>query len=97
MILGDAMETRTLSEFQKNTDAHIRRVWQTKAPLSVRVEAEQRVVVQDAETYQHMVDRLDEMELVEAVNAAEAQFHRGGGPPAREALMELTQKLGTPG
>jgi len=91
------METRTLSEFQQSTDEYVRRVWETKAPMSVRVEGEERVVVQDAETYHKMVDRIDEMELIEAVRIAEDEYRRGEGRPAREALMQLRQKLGIPG
>ena len=54
-------------------------------------------MVQSAEAYQEMLERLDRAETVAALRAALQEEARGEARPAREALEELRQKHGISG
>lgn len=49
-------------------------------------------MVQDAEAYQSLLDRLERAEAIAAIRQGLAEFERGEGRSAREALEELRVK-----
>ncbi len=52
------------------------------------------IQVQDAESYQQILDRLERFEAAEAIRLGIAAAEEGRVKPAREALAELQRKLG---
>jgi len=60
--------------------------------LTVNGKAE--VVVQDAESYQMMLDRLDRIDTTEAIRQGLDEAERGEGRSAREVFAELSAKHG---
>lgn len=52
------------------------------------------VVVQDAEAYQQLLERLEYAESVAAIRKGIEEFESGQGKPARESLEELRAKHG---
>ena len=61
------------------------------------VNGKARLVVQDAEGYQEILDRLERFESVEAIRLGIAAAEEGRVKPARQALAELQEKLGISG
>lgn len=92
----DLREIRSLTDFQRNTKEHLDRMKKTQAPMVLTVNGKAELVVQDADAYQQVMERLHRAETVAAVRAAQDEFDRGGGRPAREALDELRAKHGIP-
>src|SRR5687767_2073229 len=93
----DLREIRSLTDFQRNARDYIQRVKQTRNPLVLTVNGKAEVVVQDAEAYQEMLDRLERAETVAALRVALEPEERGEARPVREALEELRRKHGIPG
>lgn len=90
----DLKEIRSLTDFQRNAKTYLKRVKETKRPLVLTVNGKAELVVQDVESYQELLERIDRMEAVEAIGRAMEELARGEGQPAREALEELRQKHG---
>lgn len=84
----------SMSEFVRNARSHAERLRATRRPEVLTLNGAAELVVQNAEAYQAMLDRLDELETLAALNEAAAEIDRGEGVPAEEALALLRQKLG---
>jgi PHD/YefM family antitoxin component YafN of YafNO toxin-antitoxin module len=93
----DLREVRSDTEFQRNVKHYVGRLKQKKTPLVLTINGRAELVVQDAESYQELLDRLDRAEAVAAIKQAMDQFERGEGRPAREALEQLRKKHGVSG
>jgi|ERR1700733_6720822 PHD/YefM family antitoxin component YafN of YafNO toxin-antitoxin module len=61
-------DIRSVTDFQRNARTHVARLRKTKAPMVLTVNGSAAIVVQDAATYQKLLDRVDELEFVAAVN-----------------------------
>jgi prevent-host-death family protein len=90
----DLNEIHSLSDFQRNTKSYIERMKELKSPVVLTVNGKAELVVQDAASYQELLDRVERAETVAAVRRAMEEFDRGEGRPAREALEELRNKHG---
>ena len=66
----------------------------TGRPVVLTVNGKAELVVQDAEGYQQILDRLERFEAVEAIRIGIAAAEEGRLKPARRALAELQEKLG---
>ena len=60
----DLREVRSVTEFQRNIKEYIGRLKRKKTPLVLTVNGRAELVVQDAESYQTMLDRLERAETI---------------------------------
>ncbi len=88
----DLREVRSVTEFQRNVKHYVSRLKRKRTPLVLTVNGRAELVVQDAGTYQELLDRLDRAEAVSAIKQAMAEFDRGQGRPARQALEGLRKR-----
>ena len=88
----DLTEIRSLTDFQRNTKEHIARLKATGQPLVLTVNGKAELVVQDAESYQHMLDSLDRTEAIEGIRRGLEDVENGRTQPLREALDEISRK-----
>lgn len=82
-------DIRSLSEFQRNTRMHIRRLSKTGRPEVLTVNGKASVVVQDAAAYQRLLDQVEEAKTAGAIESAE----RGEGIPMKEAFAMVRQRI----
>src|SRR5437764_10773464 len=87
-------DIHSLTEFQRHAKSFIEKLQASKSPLVLTVNGQPAVVVQDAETYQALLERLREMEDLAAIREGLAQAEAGDVRPAGEALAELQAKQG---
>ena len=87
-------EVRSLADFQSQPAELLAHVQRSHKPLVLTVEDKPAVVVQDAETYQRLRDRIYELEVIQAIQVGLEDVKAGRVRPAREALAELGAKLG---
>ncbi|MBK5293283.1 MAG: type II toxin-antitoxin system Phd/YefM family antitoxin [Acidobacteriia bacterium] len=83
-----------LTDFKRNTSEFVSQMKKTHRPVVLTVNGKAELVVQDAESYQQILDRLDRLEAVEAIRLGMAAAEEGSVKPARQALAELQEKLG---
>jgi PHD/YefM family antitoxin component YafN of YafNO toxin-antitoxin module len=82
----------SLSDFQRKTREHIRRLKRTRRPEVLTVNGKAEVVVQDARSYQDLLDALDEAQAVAGIRAGLESMDRGEGRPASEALSAIRKR-----
>ena len=90
----DLREVRSVTEFQRNIKDYVGRLKQKKTPLVLTVNGRAELVVQDAESYQEMLDRLERAEAAAAIRRGMEQAERGEGIPLKEAEERLRKKQG---
>jgi prevent-host-death family protein len=87
-------DIRPLTDFKRNTGAFMTKMKKTRRPVVLTVNGRAELVVQDAKSYQEILDRLERLEAVEAIRVGIAAAEKGRVRPARKALAELQEKLG---
>jgi PHD/YefM family antitoxin component YafN of YafNO toxin-antitoxin module len=87
-------DVHELTDFQRNTDALIDQMKRTHRPLVLTVDGKVELIVQDAEGYNQILERLDRLEAVDAIRVGIEDAKAGRVRPAREALSKLQEKLG---
>jgi PHD/YefM family antitoxin component YafN of YafNO toxin-antitoxin module len=90
----DAREIYPLTDFLRNHKAHVRRLQKTQAPEVLTVNGKAELVVQDAASYQSLLDRLHHMETLAAIQEGMASAERGELKPAAQVLNEMRAKYG---
>ncbi len=91
-----SQDIHPLTDFKRNTSDFVIRMKKTRRPLVLTVNGKAELVVQDAKSYQQILDRLDRLEGVEAIRLGIAAADEGRVNPARKALTDLHRKLGIP-
>ncbi len=82
-----------MSEFQRNTRDHIRKLKATGKPAVLTVNGQAEVVVQSAKAYRKLLDRQEELlETVQGISRGLDQAKRGEGIPMREFLQALAKE-----
>ncbi|MHB1021083.1 MAG: type II toxin-antitoxin system prevent-host-death family antitoxin [Acidobacteriaceae bacterium] len=92
----DLREVRSVTDFQRNAKEYVGKLKGSKTPLVLTVNGRAALVVQDAASYQELLDRLEELELVAAVKEGLKDAAAGRVRPARAALAEVREKYGLP-
>lgn len=90
----DLTNTTSLSEFSRNTRAHIEWLKETGQPELLTVNGEAAVVVQSAAAYQELMRRAEYTETIAAIREGLAAHDRGQAVAMRKALEALANKNG---
>ena len=87
-------DIRSLTDFKRHTNDFVRQMKETRAPVVLTVNGKAELVVQDAESYQALLDRLDQIEAIEGIRRGLQQLERSEGRPAAEAFAEFRDRHG---
>ena len=90
----DLREVRSVTEFQRNIKDYVVRLKEKETPLVLTVDGRAELVVQDAESYQLMLDRLERAETVAAIRRGMKDAEEGRMIPLDEAVAKLRAKHG---
>ena len=85
-----SQDIHPLTDFKRNTSEFMSRMKKTRRPVVLTVNGKAELVVQDAESYQQILDRLERFEAVEAIRLGIAAAEEGRVKPARQALSETS-------
>lgn len=86
----------SLTHFKRNSTEVIEQLKATGQPMVLTVNGKAEVVVQDAASYQRMLDLVDRAEAVLGVKRGLEAMARGEGIPAEEAFARLRRKHNIP-
>lgn len=90
-----ANDIHPLTGFLRDHKAHIERLAATGRPEILTVNGRARIVVQDAESYQKMLELLDSVETERIVRQRLASLDKGEpGVPAKKVLADVRKRLG---
>lgn len=93
-MLNPSEDIHPLTDFKRKTGDFLKKMRKTKRPVVLTVNGKAELVVQDAVSYQLILQRLSRFEAVEAIRIGIAAAEQGRVKPAREALPALQEKLG---
>ena len=90
-MLDLANDIRSLSDFKRNTVDLLDRLRKTGHPLVLTINGKAELVVQDAEAYQALLDRV---EAIEGIQRGLADARAGRTKPAPQVFARLRRKHG---
>ena len=82
----------TLTHFKTHTSEVLERLRTTGAPMALTVDGEAQVIVQDASSYQKMLEVLDRAEAIEGIRRGLDAMARGEGRPAEQVFERLRKR-----
>jgi prevent-host-death family protein len=89
-------DIRSLSDFKRNTAPLLERMEESGQPLVLTVNGKAKLVVQDAASYQKLLDSIDYTQAVRGIRRGLDDVHEGRTKPARRALAEIRRKHAVP-
>lgn len=90
----DLREVRSVTEFQRNIKDYVVRLKDKKLPMVLTVNGRAELVVQDAESYQLILERLERAETVAAIRRGMQDAEEGRMLPLKDAAARLKTKHG---
>ena len=88
----DLKEIHPLTDFQRNTKAHLKRLKKTGKPQVLTVNGHAEIVVQDADAYQKLLEAVDRAEALEGIRRGVEDVKAGRTRPLAEAIDELGRR-----
>lgn len=85
-------DIHSLSDFKRRTSELVEQMEETGRPVVLTVNGKAKLVVQDTESYQKLLDSLEDAKTLRALASARS----GKGRPAHEVLEELRAILKLP-
>lgn len=92
----DLRNIHPLSEFQRSAKSFLATMKDTRSPMVLTVNGKAAVVVQDAESYQQLLERVERLEVMAGIRQSMEEFDQGKGMPLDEAFQQLQQKHDIP-
>lgn len=96
-MLDISKDIRSLSDFKRNTSEFLDQMRGSGRPVVLTVNGKAELVVQDALSYQKLLDRVDELEALEGIQRGLADVEAGRVTPLRQFEKEFREKRGLPG
>ena len=85
-----------LSEFQRGAKTFLVKLKETKTPIVLTVNGKAAAVVQDAQSYQQLLDRIELLESMAKIRQSMDEFDQGKGIPLNQAFEQFKEKYGIP-
>ncbi|MGA2853156.1 MAG: hypothetical protein ABSE90_03355 [Verrucomicrobiota bacterium] len=79
-------DIRSLTDFQRNTKAHLRRLKSSGRPAVLTVNGRAELIVQDAAAFE------DTLDAIRGIQRGLDEMKKGTGKPFRQALDEIRAK-----
>lgn len=96
MMLDLSRDINSLSNFKRNTTDFIDRLRETKSPLVLTINGVSELVVQSAEGYQQLLERIEYLETTAGIRQGLNELEKGQAVAAIPALETLRTKLQQP-
>ena len=90
----DQREVRSVTEFQQNIKDYVGHLKEKKTPMVLTVNGHAELVVQDAVSYQEILDRLERAETVGAIRRGMKDAEEGRMMSLEEAAARIRAKHG---
>ena len=85
-------DIKPLSNFKRDSVTVIKQLKRTGQPVVLTINGKAEVVVQDAKSYQHLLQLIDQAETVMGIRKGLQSMERGEGIPAEKAFAKLRKK-----
>ena len=92
-MINLSKDIHSLTDFKRNTTEFVQRLKQTKHPVVLTVNGKAELVVQDAESYQKLLDAVELLETLKGIKLGLEQSSRGEDKKAEDFFNQLFDKL----
>ena len=92
-MLDIRRDIHSLTDFKKNTSQFINQLKETGEPVVLTINGRAELVVQDAASYQKLVELAEQAEEMEITRRAVAEMKAGFGRPAAEMLADMQKVI----
>jgi prevent-host-death family protein len=82
----------SLSNFKRNTSEFLQKLKKSGDPLVLTINGRAEVVVQDAASYQRLLDISERLETIDALRPAIEEMKAGKGESAESVLAQLASR-----
>jgi prevent-host-death family protein len=86
-------DIHSLTDFKRNTSEYVKQMKETKCPVVLTVNGKAELVVQDAESYQALLDTIERIETVEGIRRGLDDMKNGRMRPAEEVFADMRRKF----
>ena len=86
----------SLTNFKRNTPAFLDQLQETGQPVVLTINGKARLVVQDAASYQQLLEIIDRLEAVEGIRRGLDEMKRGKGKPLDHVDKAIRKKRRIP-
>lgn len=86
-------DIHSLTDFQRNARNHLQRLKDTQRPEVLTVNGKPEIVVQDAQSYQALIDELERLQALAGIKQGLNGMRAGEGKDAHEFLEQLRRQL----
>jgi len=93
-MLDIGKDIHSLSDFKRKTSKFLDRMRDSGHPVVLTINGKAELVVQDAASYQKLLDRLDETEALAGIKRGLADVKAGRVSPLKEFGKEFRKKHG---
>ncbi len=93
-MLNISRDIHSLSSFKRNTVEFLEQMKQTGKPVVLTVNGKAELVVQDAESYQKLLDALERLEAIAGIKQGLEDVETGKTSSLTEFDQEMRQKYG---
>jgi prevent-host-death family protein len=87
-------EINSLSNFKRKTSEFIEQLRETGKPIILTINGKAELVVQDAGSYQRLLEISEKLETIEALKPSIEEMKEGKGESAEKVFAELLQNVG---
>ena len=91
-MLDLAKNIHSLTDFKRRTPAFLREMKKSRQPVVLTVNGKAQVVVQDAASYQRMLEQAERMETLAAIKRGLRSMKKGKGKPADQVFIDIEKK-----
>jgi prevent-host-death family protein len=85
----DLNEIHSLTDFQRNTKTHIDRLKETGKPQVLTVNGKAEIVIQNAESYQKLLENIERLEAVAGIKLGLEEVLQGKTKPAHRVFDSM--------
>jgi len=89
-------DIRSLSDFKRNTGELMERMEESGEPMVLTVNGKAKLVVQDAASYQKLLESIDHDQAVKGIRRGLDDVKHGRSRAAQQAFAEIRKRHGIP-
>jgi prevent-host-death family protein len=93
-MLDISKDIQSLTAFRRKSGEFMKRLKKTKRPVVLNVNGKAEAVVQDAESYQRLLDIAAQSDVFEAIRQAKDDIAHGRARSAQKVFLSLRRKNG---
>ena len=86
-------DIQPLTNFKRNTTEIVRQMKETGQPIVLTINGRAELVVQDAGSYQRLVELVDRLEAIAGIRKGLDESTRGEGQPIEDAVREIREHV----